>query len=144
MQDRLLACAKAHEPRLTLIVYHKEMVGLVNAYMMEPSHTRLYMMFCPRPVTREGLYVYLHECAHIKLHYGKRRPRHVEELEAERWAQEKMREAGIAVPREMLWQSKNFIRDAIETALRYGAKRIDPAAARYAGLPLKGLCYGNA
>ncbi len=41
----------------------------------------------PRPVTRRVLYVFLHECAHARLdHQGRRKPRHVEEMEAEKWA----------------------------------------------------------
>ncbi|PJA14143.1 MAG: hypothetical protein CO113_12225 [Elusimicrobia bacterium CG_4_9_14_3_um_filter_62_55] len=91
----------------------------------------------PRPVTRRALHVFLHECAHVALgHVGgnnaaqfgptlphvrpgaaqaapgprpRRKPRHVEEYEAERWAFDRMREAGIAVPRKSLRRAKSYL-----------------------------------
>ena len=44
-------------------------------------------MAAPKPFTRKALYMFLHECAHFHLgHCGpkRRKPRHVEEYEAER------------------------------------------------------------
>ena len=98
----------------------------------------------PRPVTRRALHVFLHECAHVALghvgankaaqfgptlpHVGPgptqaapgpkpaRKPRHVEEYEAERWAFDRMREAGIAVPRKSLRRAKTVDREALRWA----------------------------
>lgn len=88
----------------------------------------------PRPVTRKSLYIFLHECAHAQLghaHNG-RTPRHVEEMQAEKWAHEKMRENGVAVPRSMTVRAKQYVARKIRQAKRRGAKHIDREAARYA------------
>jgi hypothetical protein len=60
----------------------------------------------PKPFTRKALYIFLHECAHFALHGSGRKPRHVEELEAEQWAHARMREAGMSVPRIMTRSAK--------------------------------------
>lgn len=91
-------------------------------------------MCVPRPITRKALCIFLHECAHIHLghngHSGL--PRHVEELQAEKWAFERMRAHGIPVPRTMTKRAKAHISYAIGKALRRGAKRIDSEARRFA------------
>src|SRR5271169_4000262 len=51
----------------------------------------------PRPATRKSLYIFLHECAHFHLHASGRKARYIEEYEAEMWAHNKMREAGLRV-----------------------------------------------
>lgn len=86
----------------------------------------------PEPKTRKALYIFLHECAHAHLHSVKRKKRHVEEMEAEKWAHEKMRKHGIAVPRSMTRRAKNYVRYKISQALKRGAKRIDPKARSFA------------
>jgi hypothetical protein len=86
----------------------------------------------PRQVTRRSLYVFLHECAHAHLHLDRRPPVHVMEMEAEKWAHEKMREHGIAVPRKMTKQAKRYVASKIRRAIARGAKKIDRAASRYA------------
>ena len=115
----------------------------------------------PRPVTRRALHVFLHECAHVALghvgankaaqfgptlpHVGPeparaapgarpgRKPRHVEEYEAERWAFDRMREAGIPVPRKSLRRAKSYVAYKIRQARRRGAKAVDRKAQRWAG-----------
>ena len=115
----------------------------------------------PRPVTRRALHVFLHECAHVVLghvgankaaqfgptlpHVGpgsteaapgpraKRKPRHVEEYEAERWAFDRMRESGISVPRKSLRRAKSYVAYKIRQARRRGAKTINQEARRWAG-----------
>ena len=115
----------------------------------------------PRPITRRALHVFLHECAHVALghvgankaaqfrptlpHVGpgltvaapgpraKRKPRHVEEYEAERWAFDRMRESGISVPRKSLRRAKSYVAYKIHQARRRGAKTIDQEAQRWAG-----------
>lgn len=88
----------------------------------------------PRPLTRKSLYIFLHECAHAHLRHSHngRIPRHVEEMEAEKWAHEKMRENGIAVPRTMTKRAKKYVAWKIQQAQKRGAKRIDPKAKRFA------------
>jgi hypothetical protein len=86
-----------------------------------------------KPVTRKALYIWLHECAHAHLHVGSRKPRHVEEMEAEKWAHEKMREHGVPVPKAMTKRAKRYVARKIEQAHVRGAKRIDPAAQAFVG-----------
>lgn len=93
----------------------------------------------PRPFTRRALHVFLHECAHVALGHvgssspGRGGPRHREEYEAEQWAFERMRAAGIPVPRKALRRAKGYVAYKIRQALRRGAKNIDKTALRWAG-----------
>lgn len=94
-------------------------------------------MVVPRPFTRKSLYVFLHECSHYHLGHlraGARRSIHVREYESEIWAQEKMRSAGIPVPRAMTERARLNVAFKIIRARRRGVKRIDPAALRFAKL----------
>ena len=86
----------------------------------------------PRPFTRRALHIFLHECAHIALNHVGKKPRHVEELEAEQWAFRKMREHGIAVPRKSLRRAKQYVAYKIRQAERRGAKHIDAKAKKFA------------
>lgn len=89
----------------------------------------------PRPFTRRALHIFLHECAHVVLgHVGPktgRKPRHVEEYEAERWAFDRMREAGISVPRKSLERAKRYVAYKIRQAKARGAKGISRDALRW-------------
>jgi hypothetical protein len=88
----------------------------------------------PRPVTRKALYIFLHECAHAQLrhsHNGKM-PRHVEEMEAEKWAHATMRKHGVPVPKAMTKRAKQYVARKIGQAERRGAKRISAEARRFA------------
>jgi len=88
----------------------------------------------PRPHSGKSLYIFLHECGHAHLHDASRcKPRHVEELEAEQWAHQKMREASVPVPRAMTQGAKHYAARMIGKALLRGAKHIDPEARRFAG-----------
>ena len=83
----------------------------------------------PKPITRKALYVWLHECGHANLHAdGKRRPRHVEELEAEQFAHATMRKHGIPVPRISTKTAKYYVAHQIRKAEKRGAKNIDAKA----------------
>jgi hypothetical protein len=98
---------------------------------------------CPWPTTtRRRLYIAAHEVAHIVLHYRVdgtriRQLRHVEEYEAEQWAHRWLREHGVAVPRKETDRAKLYVRAKITRAIKNGAKTIDPAAAKYAGMPAR-------
>ena len=108
----------------------------------------------PRPVTRRALHIFLHECAHVALghvfaptlpHGGpgpvqaasmpriRRKPRHVEEYEAEQWAFDRMWESGIPIPRKSLKRAKSYVAYKIRQAQRRGAKAVDQDAQRWAG-----------
>ncbi len=93
----------------------------------------------PEGATRKQLYILAHECAHVALGHvsvkGKaRKPRHVEEMEAERWAHEALRHHGIAVPRAMTVRAKQYVARKIRQAEARGAKHIDAAARKYSEL----------
>lgn len=91
-------------------------------------------MAVPVPKTRKSLYIFLHECAHFALgHVGHRKPVHVMEMEAEKWAHEKMRASGIQVPRSMTKRAKAYVARKIRQAERRGAKHIDSCAKAFAG-----------
>jgi hypothetical protein len=90
------------------------------------------MIATPRPRTRKAPYIFLHECAHIHLHSGRRPKAHVREMEAEKWAHAKMREHGIPVPRKMTERAKQYVAHKIRTAINCGAKTIAPEAKRFA------------
>lgn len=110
----------------------------------------------PRPVTRRALHIFLHECAHVALGHVKtaktsefgptlpcggpgpaqaatesrirRKPRHIEEYEAEQWAFGRMRESDIPIPRKSLRRAKSYVAYKIRQARRRGAKVVDREA----------------
>ena len=93
-------------------------------------------------MTRKSLYVYLHECAHFHLDHGSsRKPSHLKEYEAEQWAHDRMREAGIPVPREMTNGARSYVAFKIRQAQERGAKRIDKKAAAFARIRRDGKNY---
>jgi len=127
--ERFTAIAMLYVPEGYTIEYRKSLSGRHSASAKRIS--------APRPVTRKSLYIFLHECAHAWLHSdqkGKRKrlKAHVRELEAERWAHDKMREHGVAVPREMTKRAKNYVAYKIRQARKAGAKTIDRAAIKFA------------
>ena len=121
-----------------------------------PAHAHLYKreMLTPKPITREKLYVYLHECGHFHLKHFPREwavtslhrrlytraaslPTHVEEFEAEQFAIQTMRREGIPVPRAMLEDAKAYVRDCIRHDIRKSRRRkakmkIDPRVEEWA------------
>ena len=86
----------------------------------------------PEGRTRKQLYILAHECAHIALNHTKSKPRHVEEMEAEKWAHDALRRHGVPVPRSMTTRAKEYVGRKIDQAKRRGAKTIDRDAATYA------------
>ena len=86
----------------------------------------LGVIFVPRPDTLPRLRIFLHECAHCKLH--RETPRgtsyHQVELEAERYAFDAITEAGIQVSRHALERSQWLIYGELLADLRAG---FDPA-----------------
>lgn len=66
-------------------------------------------------------------------------PRHVEEMQAEQWAHEKMREAGVPIPPKQTQRAKLYVARKIYQAKRRGAKNIDPRAREFAGEAVNGI-----
>jgi transposase len=125
--ERYTAIGLSYVPDGYTVEYRKSLSG--------KHYGQRKLIQAPRPVTRKALYIFLHECAHAQLrhsHNSGKIPRHVEELQAEQWAHARMREHGIAVPRAMTKRAKRYVARKIKHALRSGAKRIDPAAKRFA------------
>lgn len=104
--------------------------GRKNHLYPAHAHVAKKEMLAPRPVTREKLYVFLHECGHFQLrHFPKSwtrnkmlrtlytredaLPRHVEEFEAEQFAIQTMRREGVAVPQAMIRGAKAYVKDCI-------------------------------
>lgn len=89
----------------------------------------------PEGRTRKQLYILAHECAHILLHNNRgAKPRHVEEMEAEKWAHEALRRHGVSVPRSMTQRAKRYVARKLDQAHVRGARTLDAEALRYAGL----------
>lgn len=86
----------------------------------------------PEGKTRKQLYILAHECAHVALHKTGGKSRHVEEMEAEKWAHAALRRHGIAVPKAMTKRAKRHVSHKIHQARRRGALHIDRAALAYA------------
>jgi hypothetical protein len=129
---RLAQVALVNTPtNVRVIQIRKELSGMADC---RPDSAQFGLMSVPRPVTRKSLYLFLHECAHFALHAdGKRRKRYIEEMECEKWAHARMREAGIAVPRAMTRRAKEYVRYKMRQALRRGATKFDAAALKYTG-----------
>jgi hypothetical protein len=126
LAERLEKIALGCVPAGWTVVYHKRLSGRC-------SHSTKTIK-APRPITRKSIQIFLHECAHAHQHTdGKRRPRHVEELEAEEWSLAKMREHGIPIPRIVMRRARENVGWTIQKAERGGAKRIDPRARKFAG-----------
>ena len=99
-----------------------------------PSSKEFGKLSAPRPFTRKSLYIFLHECAHFAVHAdGKRRKRYIEEMEAEQWAHERMRAAGISVPRSITRRAKSYVRQKMMQAFERGAKSFDSKALKFTG-----------
>jgi hypothetical protein len=122
--ERFTAIAMQYVPEGYTIEYLKTLSGRCS--------TAAKIIQAPRPVTRKALYVFLHECAHAHLHRDGGKARHVEEMEAERWAHERMRKNGVAVPRSQTKRTKQYVASQIGRDVAGGALTIDPQARRYA------------
>jgi hypothetical protein len=130
-REQLFACALANTPACVRLIRIRE--DLSGCAYPNPKSSNYGTLEAPRPVTRQALQVFLHECAHYTLDHRSNRPLYLEEYEAEVWSFARMREAGIPVPRESLKAAKRSVAAAIETALARGMKRIESKAARFAG-----------
>lgn len=124
--EKFETIAARYVPEGYTVEYRKSLTGV--------HYGSKKLIQAPRPRTRKSLYIFLHECAHAQLghsHNG-RMPRHVEEMQAEKWAHEKMRGHGIAVPRAMTKRAKQYVARKIRQAVKRGAKHINPQARKFA------------
>jgi hypothetical protein len=88
-------------------------------------------IFIPLVCDDYSLNVYFHEVAHARLHTGTKKPSHVIEYEAERWAQKAMRDCGFRVSREIIRTAKDYVAAEIRKDRIQGIP-IDPKIARWA------------
>lgn len=74
-------------------------------------------IYCPDIVCRRSLYIFLHECGHV--HHGDHHrddlPLWQIEYEAEQYAIQAIRGAGLAMPRDALQSAKAYVRGLIAT-----------------------------
>lgn len=121
---RFYAIGMAHLPPGWTYVFRKSLTGRC---WYDRKHIE-----APKPVTRKSLYIWLHECAHAHglSRATKKQPVHVIEMLAEQWAHEKMRAAGVSVPRVMTARAREYVARKIRQA---GPRaKIDPAARAFA------------
>lgn len=130
-RERFVAVAIAETPAaICYIVVRRRLGGRAFGDHIE----------APRPVTRKALYIYLHEVGHVILGHCDakcRKPRHLREYEAEKWAHDRMRAHGIAVPRIMTSRARSYVRRKIRRAQARGAKKIDRRAQVFARMTEK-------
>ena len=121
--NKFAECAAKNTPTNVRVVKLRK--SLTGRAFCRPGDEEFGKMCAPKPVTRKSLYIFLHECAHFALHSdGKRRKRYLEEMEAEQWAHQKMRESEIPVPRSMTTRAKNYVRRKVRQAKSRGAKKV--------------------
>lgn len=135
--DELQQARKAAAARYAAIAMNWLPEGWTVQYRKSLSGRCYYlkqMIVAPKPVTRRALHIFLHECGHAHLHGpSKKHVRvHVREMEAEQFAFDKMREAGVAIPDKSRARAKSYVRRKIKQAVRCGAKKIDPRATAFA------------
>ena len=126
MRDYCLAVAEKYTPEGVKVEYRRLLSGR--------AFTREGRMCVPRPVTRRSLYVYLHECAHFKLHSKRRKPCYVEEMEAEKWAAAVMRREGIEVHTRSIEGGKRYVRYKVRQTLKRGLQCPDAKVMRWCGM----------
>jgi hypothetical protein len=139
MRERCIECALANTPPNVLYIQpRKSLSGFAATKESIPvapdtllARRRVAGRGClaaPRPFTRKALMIFLHECAHFALHadykYGKR-PRYVEEYEAEQWTISRMRESGIPVPKVMLKRAKEYVAYKLRRVKKKKGRNID-------------------
>lgn len=123
MTDYLQIATKYTPPNVT-VKYRKSLSGVARF-----ATTTLE---APEPKTRASLYIYLHECAHFHLeHWNRKKPRYVQEYEAEQWATKTMRAEGIPVPKKMLDRAKAYVTRKVIQAQDRGLKNLNPNIRRY-------------
>jgi hypothetical protein len=121
---RLSALVMALEADVTSWDYTR---GLYGRAFIRRKHIR-----APESTTERRLYIWAHECGHVKLnHIGRKKPRQREEYEAEQYAISTLKRHGFTVPEESLIQAKEYVARKIQQAVVRGARTIDDEALRW-------------
>lgn len=106
-EDKIRAVVKRHRPRGWRVRESKRRVATLTGEANWNKKT----IYCPTLDTREGLFVFLHECGHIHFkHFQDALPITQEEYEADRYAISIMQIEGIQVPKTMVDISKHNLR----------------------------------
>jgi hypothetical protein len=122
--ERFMAIAMAELPPGWTYSFRKSLSGC--------CYTHEKRISAPKPVSREALYIWLHECAHAhENHVGQCL---LQEVRAEQWAHATMRKHGIAVSKSIIKAAKRNVGSAIVRALVHGEKHIAPEALAFAGM----------
>lgn len=94
------------------------------------------IIFTPPIRDAKALFVFLHECGHVRLgHFEERLPRHVEEYQAEKFAIFAMGLEGIPVAKEWVADAKYLVRRFVAEDIRRGIP-ICGRVARWCGAKL--------
>jgi hypothetical protein len=130
---RLVAIAKRYKPIGVRVRFKRgKKLGPAHAIILPDGVKEI---LSPRPTTREGLFYFLHECAHIVLrHWHVKLPRWQQEYEAEQWAISVFRREGIPVSRESLEQAKIYVGELVEAHMAKGLPRPPVRVLRWCGI----------
>jgi len=80
----------------------------------------------PDPINLDRLFIVAHECGHIALQHGARRPvRHRGEFEAEQFAMLLLRHFNVPVPYGMVQDGQHYVAWQIDQDLRHGRTELD-------------------
>jgi hypothetical protein len=113
--------AKRYKPRGVKVRFRKDDY-LSPAHAIEfPDGSK--EMYVPKPVTRDALYMYLHECAHHHLGHIKatyKEPLWKMEYEAEKWTMATMRREGHSVSRAMVMLAKRYVEECAKIDKKKG------------------------
>lgn len=128
-----IAIAKRYRPIGVKVRFKRETSSL------GPAHARLHAngtkeILSPNPATRDGLFFFLHECAHFVLrHWHVDIPVWRQEYEAEHWAIATLRREGVPVSKEMIREAKRYVRGLVVAHLKKGRPRPPLKVLRWCG-----------
>ena len=84
----------------------------------------------PQSVTRKSVYYTAHELYHA-LEPRKSRHANVCEMKAEKFAQKKLREMGVPVPRSSVVRGKRYVAMKVRRAIKRGVKELNEEVLNY-------------
>lgn len=119
---KLVSVAKRYKPIGVRVRFKKgKKLGPAHAIILEDG---VKEMLAPKPVTREALFYFLHECSHFILrHWHVKIPLWQQEYEAEQWAIATMRREGIPVSSQSLMEAKSYVRGIVVEHMKKGRPR---------------------
>lgn len=130
---RLVAVAKRYKPIGVRVRFKRgKKLGPAHAIILPDGVKEI---LSPRPVTREGLFYFLHECAHIVLrHWHVKIPLWQQEYEAEMWAIATFRREGIPVSSQSLRDAKEYVRGIVVAHIEKGRPRPPVRVLKWCGI----------